>query len=161
MAENIFSTFDVSGQGMSVQRMRLSAVAKNIANVNTTKDANGEPYQRDVVIVRAVNQSPFDRELSSQISLSQSDFSHATNAQPFGYSDENQVIKAITAKDETPPRMVYDPSHPDSDENGYVKMPNVNIVTEMVDMISAQRAFEANAGVIESAKNIAKDSLEI
>ena len=86
---------------------------------------------------------------------------HAPTAQPGTYPPDYSVLKAKSARDNTPPRLVYDPSHPDADENGYVRMPNINIVTEMVEMISAQRSFEANSQVIESAKNVARDSLEI
>ena len=161
MAENIFSTFAVSGKGLSVQRMRLSAVAKNIANANTTKGPDGLPYKRDVVVVRAVPDSAFEEQLDSQISMSLTEPGHIPNGSLEEYPPENKVLDATTAKDTAPPRMVYDPSHPDADENGYVLMPNVNIVTEMVEMISAQRAFEANAGVIESAKNMARDSMDI
>lgn len=161
MAENLFSSFDISGQGMSVQRMRLSAVAKNIANANTTKGPDGQPYQREVVIVRAIPQSPFENELENQIKLERTDRSHSQNAHPGTYPPDYSVLNARTARDNTPPRLVYDPSHPDADDNGYVKMPNINIVTEMVEMISAQRAFQANTGVIDAAKNIARDSLKI
>ncbi len=161
MAENLFATFAISGQGMSVQRMRLSSVAKNIANANTTKGENGKPYEREVVVVRAIPQSPFENELDSQLKLSRTEASHAPTANPHSYPPDWSVLKARTARDNTPPRIVYDPSHPDADETGYVQFPNINIVTEMVEMISAQRGFEANTGVIESAKNVARDSLEI
>lgn len=77
------------------------------------------------------------------------------------HAPDDQILKAQVARDNSPPRMVYDPSHPNANADGYVQMPNVNIVTEMVEMISAQRAFEANTGVITAAKNIARDSLEI
>ena len=161
MAENIFASFAISGQGMSVQRMRLSSVANNIANANTTKGPLGEPYQREVVVVRAIPGSPFDSELDNQLKLAKTEKEHAPNATLGTYPPDYGVLKALTAKDNTPPRMVYDPSHPDADETGYVKYPNINIVTEMVEMISAQRSFEANTGVIDSAKNIARDSLDI
>ena len=161
MAENLFATFAISGQGMSVQRMRLSSVAKNIANANTTKGENGKPYEREVVVVRAIPQSPFENELDSQLKLSRTEASHAPTANPHSYPPDWSVLKARTARDNTPPRIVYDPSHPDADETGYVQFPNINIVTEMVEMISAQRGFEANTVVIESAKNVARDSLEI
>jgi len=161
MAENLFSSFDISGQGMSLQRMRLSAVANNIANANTTNGPDGMPYRREVVIARAIPGSPFGDELGRQVSLSRTSGMHSSNARPSEYPPDNRVLQAITAKDTTPPRLVYDPSHPDADMNGYVYMPNINIVTEMVEMISAQRAFSANASVVESAKNMARDSLEI
>lgn len=161
MAENIFATFDISGQGMSVQRMRLSAVSKNIANANTTKTPDGGPYQREVVVVRAIPGSPFDQELENTISMKKTAPEHAPTGSLKGYPPDYTVLKAKTARDNSPPRLVYDPNHPDADESGYVKMPNINIVTEMVEMISAQRSFEANTGVVESAKNIARESLDI
>ena len=161
MAENIFSTFDISGQGMSVQRMRLSAVSRNIANVNTTKSTDGRPYQREVVVVRGIKENPFESELGDQISLLKTDTNHSTNLNPGTYPGDNQILNAKTVRDATPPRLVYDPHHPDANPEGYVEMPNINIVTEMVEMITAQRGFEANTGVVESAKNLARYSLEI
>ncbi|MCX6153005.1 MAG: flagellar basal body rod protein FlgC [Candidatus Kapabacteria bacterium] len=161
MAENVFAAFAISGQGMSVQRMRLSATAKNIANVNTTKSIDGQPYKREVVIARAIPGSPFEEELDSQLSLSRTTNDHAPTAHPGTYPPDYRVLKVATTTDASPPRLVYDPSHPDADESGYVSMPNINIVTEMVEMIAAQRAFEANTSVVDSAKNIARDSLEI
>ncbi|MBS1537968.1 MAG: flagellar basal body rod protein FlgC [Bacteroidetes bacterium] len=159
--ENIFSSFAISGQGLSVQRQRLSAVANNIANVNTTKGADGKPYQREVVIARANPQSAFDHALQEQISLGGTSPLHAPNTRMNYYNPDAKVVTSVTAHDNSPARKIYDPAHPDADVDGYVSMPNVNIVTEMVEMIGAQRAFEANTGVISSVKNIAKDSLDI
>lgn len=161
MAENIFSTFDISSQGMSVQRMRLSAVSRNIANVNTTKSTDGRPYQREVVVVRPIKTSPFESELGGQIEMYRTDDNHSTNLSPSIDSQNNKILDAKTVRDATPPRLVYDPHHPDANSEGYVEMPNINIVTEMVEMITAQRGFEANTGVVESAKNLARYSLEI
>ena len=148
----------MSGQGLTVQRMRLSAVARNIANMNTTQDIGGEPYKREIVVVRNVQNTSFDNQLTGQMNLAGAYGGDEITSNSPG---EKTNLQASTVKDNTPPRQVYDPSHPDADENGYVKTPNVNIVTEMVEMISAQRAFEANAGVIESAKNMARNALDI
>lgn len=161
MAENIFSSFDISGQGMSVQRMRLSAVAKNIANVNTTKGLDGQPYRREVVLVRSAEAMKFDGELEDMIAMQRTNGAHTPNAAPGSVVQDNTILVANKSLDNSPPRLVYDPAHPDADEEGYVHYPNINIVTEMVEMISAQRAFEANTGIIEAAKNIARDSLSI
>lgn len=161
MAENIFSTFAISGQGMSVQRRRLSAVANNIANANTTKSVDGKPYKREVVLVKEIPGSPFQDELHNQISLSRTNEAHSPNADESVYPPNNSVLDVRSAKDNSPPRLVYDPSHPDANNEGYVEMPDINIVTEMVEMISAQRAFEANTQVVSSAKNFARYSLEI
>jgi flagellar basal-body rod protein FlgC len=161
MAENIFSSFDISGQGMMVQRQRLSSTARNIANVNTTKSEDGLPYRREVVAVREIPGSPFNTELKKLISMDRTSSNHAPTANQSNYPPDYSVLKSKVARDNTPPRLVYDPYHPDSDENGYVAMPNINVVTEMVEMISAQRAFEANTQVVESGKNIANNSLKI
>ncbi len=161
MAENLLTTFKISGSGMSVQRMRLSAAAKNIANANTTKGPDGLPYRRDVVIVSAGESSSFDSELNGQLRLAGTGSAHIANASDSYSGDTGMAINAITGKDNSPPRLIYDPSHPEADEEGYIRMPDIDIVTEMVEMISAQKAFEANTQIIESAKNIARDSLEI
>ncbi|GIV53073.1 MAG: flagellar basal-body rod protein FlgC [Candidatus Kapaibacterium sp.] len=158
--ENIFSSFAFSAQGLSVQRMRLSSVAKNIANADTTRDEHGQVYRREVVVVRARQQQSFDDVLQFTLPVTQRSASHV-NPDVLTRAPDEQILNVEVIQDQTPPRMVFDPSHPDADEQGYVKLPNVNIVTEMVEMISAQRAFEANTAVISAAKNIARDSLEI
>ena len=155
MAETVFTSFNIGGQGLSVQRMRLNSIARNIANANTTKAEDGEPYKREVTVIHAVGEGSFGSELSQQMKLS------GSGTRSVGGMYARKVVEATTSHDESEPRQVYDPSHPDADENGYVKMPNINVVNEMVEMISAQRAFEANVNVIESAKNIARDSLDI
>ncbi len=160
MAESIFSTFDISGQGMSIQRKRLAAVAKNIANVNTTKGPDGQPYKREIVTVKAGGNNSFSNELKTQLSIGGTNNSLGGTSFLSNQSSPDTILEAQTEFDSST-RMVYDPSHPHADKEGYVKMPNINIVTEMVEMISAQKSFEANTGVIESAKNIARDSLEI
>ncbi len=161
MSENLFTTFNISSQGLSVQRQRLSATAKNIANVNTTKDIDGKPYRREIVGVKAIKGTPFASELRNQIELETTNPAHTSRSlsiNPEGYIN---TLRAEISKDNSQPRLIYEPSHPDANEDGYVAVPNINIVTEMVEMIAAQRAFEANASVIESAKNMARDSLEI
>ncbi|MBK9248594.1 MAG: flagellar basal body rod protein FlgC [Ignavibacteria bacterium] len=159
--ENIFSTFAISGQGLSVQRQRLSAVANNIANANTTKSSDGKPYQREVIVARGATRSPFDHALQEQITMSGTSAFHAPNTRLDSNNPNAQIVTGTSVRDMSAPRKIYDPAHPDANTEGYVEMPNVNIVTEMVEMISAQRSFEANTGVIASVKNIAKDSLEI
>jgi flagellar basal-body rod protein FlgC len=161
MAENMFTAFSISGQGMRLNRMKLNAVANNIANANTTKGPDGKPYKRDVVIVRGTERNSFDSELNSQIGVSVTSEAHVSNIQLSGGLPNNKIFDAYIAKDNTPERLIHDPSHPDADEEGFVHMPNINIVTEMVEMIEAQRGFEANAAVIEAAKNAVRDAMEI
>lgn len=162
MSENIFTSFDISSKGLSIQRMRLNAVSKNIANINTTRASDGKPYKREVIIVQAIENEPFVSQLKNEIDLYRTGKDHSPMAKPMSeIYNESLQIDAKRAVDNSPPRLVYEPSHPDANEDGYVALPNINIVTEMVEMISAQRAFEANVQVIDSAKNIARYSLEI
>lgn len=161
MAENIFSSFNISGQGMSVQRLRLSAVARNIANANTTKADDGLPYKREVVVVRDIKDSPFEKSMNATLQLDKTNAGHSGAAMNNGLEGDDDVLRARTVKDNSAPRMVFDPNHPDANPDGYVQMPDINIVTEMVEMISAQRAFQANAQVVDAAKNLARYSLEI
>jgi len=161
MSENVFSTLNIAGQGMSVQRKRLSAVANNIANANTTRSLDGTPYKREVVVSQSNQRKRFATELDDQISLSRTSGSHAPNTRLKLTELETNSVTSITTQDGKPPRLVYDPSHPDADPEGYVHYPDINIVTEMVDMITAQRGFEANTQLINTAKNLARYSMEI
>jgi len=159
--ENIFSTINIAGQGMTIQRKRLTAVANNIANVNTTVGVDGKPYQREVVVSRSNQKKNFTAELNSQITLARTNENHSPNAYiPLTDIEKNAVL-GDTVKDGKPARLVYDPGHPDADPEGYVHYPDINIVTEMVDMITAQRGFEANTQMINTAKNLARFTLEI
>lgn len=160
MKNNIFEIFKISGEGLSFQRQRLSSIAKNIANANTTKTANGGPYQREIVVAKPITRPPFESEFRRLLPLEISTISHIQ--QSFAADEmEGEYLRSETVVDDSPPRLVYDPSHPDADEKGYVRFPNVNVITEMVEMISAQRAFEANVSLIEAAKNVARDSMDI
>lgn len=156
MANGVFEILKISGEGLSFQRKRLSAIAKNIANVNTTKTPEGGPYKREIVVSRLAEKSKFQTHLETAIS--------PQSINPAGSDNPSQetrhYLKPEVYYDDSE-RLVYEPSHPDADENGYVHYPNINVVTEMVEMISAQRAFEANVSVIEATKNIARDSLDI
>jgi flagellar basal-body rod protein FlgC len=136
---------------MTAERLRSDVIADNIANVSTTRTAEGGPYRRSRVIMRprvdqAYWRSPF-----------------LPQGMDNGIGEGVRV--AEIAKDDTPPRLVYDPTHPDAIKSGpregYVEMPNVDIVTEMTDMIAASRAYEANAQVIEGTKTMFARALEI
>jgi len=116
----------------------MDTIANNLANVNTTRTARGGPYRRQMVV--------FEERL----------------AQASGYGLRgNGVRVSRIVEDDDPPRLVYDPHHPDANEQGYVEMPNVNIVTEMVDMITASRAYEANVAALNAAKAMALKALDI
>jgi flagellar basal-body rod protein FlgC len=149
---------------MSAQRKKMNTIADNIANAETTQTAQGGPYKRKLVQFKANTRQAFSTVMhASGLSLTRTDEAHFSD-EGIGESSAETLPADIEARqqdDASPFKMVYDPGHPDADANGYVKMPNVNIVTEMVDMIAASRSYEANITAINAAKTIAKDSLEI
>jgi flagellar basal-body rod protein FlgC len=148
----IFSSIGIAATGMSAQRLRSDVIADNMANASTTRTAEGGPFRRSRVIMRPRVESPYWR----------SPFLPDTLDNGIGKG----VRVAEVQKDyATENRLVYDPTHPDAIETGprqgYVEMPNVDIVTEMTDLISASRAYEANASIIEGSKAMFQRALEI
>lgn len=143
----IFKSIDVSASGLTAERLRMDIISKNIANANTTRTSSGTPYRRQV---------PVFKEASTNLSFSER-LKFAMNSNPTGSGVEVAAIK----EDKSPFKKVFDPGHPDADKDGYVHMPNVDIVTEMVNMISATRAYEANVTVMNSTKSMALKALEI
>jgi len=133
-----FSSFDVSASGISAQRTRMDVIANNIANADTTRTPEGGPYRRQRVSFKTA----FDQATGNK-------------SMPAGVE-----VESITA-DPTDFLSVYDPGHPDADENGMVKKPNVNVVEEMVDMISATRAYEANVTALNATKSMIASGIEI
>ncbi len=140
---DIFDSLKVSSSALKAQRIRLNTISSNIANVETTRTPEGGPYQKKEVVFRS-SETPFGQRLEQSL-----------NRQVQGVE-----VAAIQANP-SPPKMVYNPSHPDADEEGNVAMPNVDILEEMVDMTSATRAYEANATVIKAVKRMALKALEI
>ncbi len=132
------TSFDISAMGLSAQRQRLDVVAENIANVNTTRTPDGGPYRRKQVV--------FETVLAGQTAI--------------GPDPKGVVVTEVTT-DSAAPRSVYEPGHPEADARGYVNMPNVNIVDEMVDMISATRSYEANVTALNATKGMLTKALEI
>jgi flagellar basal-body rod protein FlgC len=157
-----FSAFNIIAKGLRIQKKRMDLVAENIANADTTRTADGGPYKRKFLVVREKDFRLSSNDLNGKtIRLNTSSPDHIPEAEEIEKSGDSPVLSLETKTDETRGEMVYMPDHPDADENGYVEMPNVNIVTEMVDMIAASRGFEANVTAFNGAKQIAKDSLEI
>lgn len=137
-----FNTMDVSASGLTAQRLRLDVISNNIANANTTRTKEGGPFRRERVIFQERNASKNFRN-------------YLNVKEPIG-------VKAVAIEKDTAPfKILYDPTHPDADSTGYVMLPNVNIVTEMVDMVSAARSYEANVTAINSAKSMMSKALEI
>jgi len=158
---------EISASGLAAQRRRLNAISENLANASTTRTAEGGPYRRKITrfseapqMVKTTFRNALDKQ-EENIELLQTRVGHM---EPFEREKGGQTVSGVSAdvvQDDSPPVTVYDPNHPDADENGFVKMPNVNVVSEMVDMISATRAYEANVTAIKSFKEMAKKALEI
>lgn len=141
----LFNSMNVSASGMTAQRLRTDIIAQNIANVSTTRDENGEVYRRKNVIFTERDVTGF-----SQILL-----------RTAGTVGNGVKVTNIYTDEESPTKLVYDPSHPDANEEGYVEYPNVNTVQEMTDMIDASRSFEANVTAFNATKNMALKALEL
>ncbi|MEK6590108.1 MAG: flagellar basal body rod protein FlgC [Nitrospinota bacterium] len=134
----------VSASGLTAQRTRMDIIASNLANINTTRTPEGGPYRKKSPVFTAV------------ISGNLSDASRLQVA-----DNLREVRVTDIVEDRREPKMVFDPSHPDANTGGYVAMPNVNLMEEMVDMISATRAYEANITAISNSKSMAQRALDI
>jgi flagellar basal-body rod protein FlgC len=137
----VFSAMDIAASGLSAERGRMNVIASNLANARTTRGPDGQPYRRldPVFVARPVDPGSFDPVLRSM----------------------KEVDLAGVRPDTTPGEMVYDPGHPDANAQGYVQYPNVNVVTEMVNLMTASRAYEAGVTSIESIKAMARSALKI
>lgn len=144
---SMFSAFNVNASGMTAQRYRMDIISENVANAQTTRTEDGTPYRRKLVTFE---------EKSGQTSFSRV-LGHASAS----YSGNGVKVSRVYEDTQTEMNMVYDPSHPDADENGYVTYPNVNIVTEMTNLIDASRAYEANATAFNASKSMALKGLEL
>ena len=161
----LLSAIKISSQGLSVQRAKMNTTAENIANAETTKTKEGGPYRRKRVTVEETKEPANFGTVMKQAGQKL----HKTNSKHLsGHSIKmkNSIdIPNVSEKEIVDPasnfRLVHDPSHPDADEQGYVKMPDIEIVNEMVDMMAASRAYEANTVAISTAKQMAQDALDI
>lgn len=141
-----FNSINISTSALTAERLRMDLISKNIANANTTRTASGGPYRRQIPIFRELEGNSFDEILSR----ASGDFVN-------GRGVEVQAIR----EDMSPFRKEYNPSHPDADKDGYVLLPNVSTVTEMINLISATRAYDANITVINGTKSMAMKALDI
>ena len=145
---NIFSAMKISASGLSAERLRMDVISANVANANSTRSVAGTPYKRQVAMIEAVaaNSSDFYKHLEKS-------------------QKSQQVVGGVRVKsiveDESPLKRVYDPKHPDAKGDGYVEYPNVDVMKEMVELITASRAYEANATVLNTSKNMVLKTLEI
>ncbi|NLJ95529.1 MAG: flagellar basal body rod protein FlgC [Clostridiales bacterium] len=140
-----FNGMNISSSGMSAQRLRMDVISQNIANVNTTRDENGNPYRRKAVVFSEKDSTPFQEVFMKTA----------------GVAGSGVKVTQIIEDNKTAMRKVYDPSHPDADDTGYVTYSNVNIVQEMTDLIDASRSYEANVTAFNATKNMALKGLEV
>lgn len=142
-----FGSLDTSASGLTAQRLRLDVISQNMANASTTRTEEGGPYKRKSVVFEQIQNEP------------SGSFSSILNKKK--QSGNNGVRVAQIVEDESEGSLVYDPTHPDANEEGYVEMPNVNVIDEMVNMISASRSYEANVNSFNSMKSMFTKALEI
>ena len=143
---NFLDSLQISASGLSAQRLRMNVISSNLANINTTHTAEGGPYRRKDVVFEAEPAQPssFGDELDRQL------------------SDGINDVKVLgVVSDARPPIKKYDPTNPDADKNGYVSLPNINLMEEMVNLISASRSYEADVTAIKATKSMASKALEI
>ena len=142
---SFFKSMKISSAGLSAQRLRMNILSSNLANAQSTRSEDGGPYRRKDVVFSAVGvDGPFENHLNDTIG---------------SQLKKPQVVDIH--RDMKEPRTVFDPSHPDANEDGYVKMPNIQVMNEMVNMITATRAYEANATALNESKQMAMKALEI
>ncbi|HET8758608.1 MAG TPA: flagellar basal body rod protein FlgC [Solirubrobacteraceae bacterium] len=144
---SLFGGLEISASGLTAERLRMDVTAENLANAQTTRGADGQPYRRKEVVLQEAPGS-FGATLTKAMGAG-------------GGTQGGGVQVAGIVQDATPLKRVYDPGHPDADAQGYVSMPNVDTVTEMVDLISAQRAYEANVTAMQAAKQMFSRTLEL
>ena len=149
---SFFNSMDISATGLTLQRLRMDIISQNIANVDTTRTEDGGPYKRKTVLVQEKqNTKSFADYLSDKV-----------NPAAAGSTSIGSGVKAVKiVEDETEGTKVYDPTHPDADAEGYVTKPNVNTVTEMVNMISANRSYEANITALNTTIDMINKALSI
>lgn len=141
----MFDYLTISSTALTAEKTRIDIIAKNMANANTTRATGGLPYRRQVPIFKEYGASSFEKMLNAKMKKS--------------------ILKGVKitkiVEDPSPYKTVFDPGHPDADEKGYVRMPNVDVVKEMVDMISAQRAYDSNITAINTVKAMMNRALDI
>jgi flagellar basal-body rod protein FlgC len=144
---SIFKAMTVSASGLTAERLRMDIISKNIANANTTRTLAGTPYRRQMAVFKEQGAG--------------NDFETMLDKAKGNMTIGNGVEVSEVVEDQSDFKRVYNPGHPDADDEGYVLMPNVDVVTEMINLMSASRSYEANVTAINSAKSMAMKALEI
>lgn len=142
---SLFDSININASALTAEKTRIDIISKNIANANTTRSTGGLPYRRQMVVFEESKKTNFASYL---------------NKYTKEFNGKGVKISKIV-EDDSPFKLKYEPGHPDADENGYVMMPNVDVLKEMVDLIDAQRAYEANITAINTTKTMMMNALEI
>ncbi len=137
---SVSKTLRVSASGLAAQRLRLQTISSNMANAQTTRTEDGGPYRRKMPVFQATEIDPFGSALDRRL--------------------QGVTVEEI-AESDAPPIRVHDPDHPDADANGYVELPDINVLEEMVDLMATSRSFEANTKVVDATREMALDALAI
>jgi len=143
----LFDAIDVAGSGLGAQRVRMDVTAENLANADTTKTATGQPYQRQDVVLAQAGSGGFEGALAGAM------------AQGAGAATQGGVAVTGIVADATPDHQIYDPGSPEANAQGYVKMPNVNTVTEMTDLISESQSYQSDVTAMQTAKSMFTSTL--
>jgi flagellar basal-body rod protein FlgC len=163
----LFDAIEIAGSGLSAERVRMDVTSENLANAQTTKAANGQPYQRQEVLLQQTGSasSNFEATLSEALGSSPTPRSGLAGSGPtpsaLTHPPAGGVQVAGIVADKTPDQEVYDPGNPEANAQGYVKMPNVNTVTEMVDLISESRSYQSDVTAMQTAKSMFTATLGI
>lgn len=159
----LFASIKISTSGLAAQRRRMNVIAENLANTNTTKTEEGGPYKRKIVRFLEIMKSATAHRAvgGGELALASTQAGHIRSDIEVPFTRKFSGVRMETTQDTAEPERVYDPNHPDADEFGYVAMPKIDVIVEMVDMISASRSYEANVAAINAAKDMARKALEI
>jgi flagellar basal-body rod protein FlgC len=151
----LFDAIEIAGSGLSAERVRMDVTSENLANAQTTRTASGQPYQRQEVVLQQIG-GPSDFESTLAGALGGNAGINAPSGGPAGGVEVSGIVA-----DKTPDQLVYDPGNPEADAQGYVKTPNVNTVTEMVDLISESRSYQSDVTAMQTAKSMFTATLGI
>jgi len=160
---SFLNSFDISGYGLSAQRVRVNVISSNIANAQTTRTAEGGPYRRKEVVFKAVDfNEQFNQALQGMTKSAK--YEDPLDEGEFGKKVNPAIMSVVVDKisrDDSKPKMKFEPNHPDADANGYVAYPNINPVVEMADLVEATRSYQANVAAFDSVKSMANSAISL
>jgi len=160
---NFLNSFDISGYGLSAQRVRVNTISSNIANAQTTRTDEGGPYRRREVVFKAINFNDVYNKALGEKTQSAA-YEDPLNEGEFGKKVNPAIMSVVVDKvirDDSKPLMKFEPNNPDADANGYVAYPNINPVVEMSDLVEATRSYQANVAAFQSAKDMANSAISL